>query len=173
MADPGKLCLDGSNLDSTDTLTGLHANLDIALVTPLGAPGVLYKEVLKTTLGTVAYHEGSVVNVMTATLVSDYTTSVLHEHKVVSLKGHSDGSFLNSTSQLLRVHRRHINEVSNTNCLLGPVGLAAFTSETLVGVVKLHHDSVVLCVPESTVHSTAKAALVSVDLSAVNKLLLT
>ena len=56
--------------------------------------------------------------------------------------------------------------------LLAPVRLAAVTGQTLVRIVDLKHDSVVLRVPERTVHRAAHASLVTIYLRAVHQLLL-
>ena len=66
MADRSSTCSDDGEVDilvdAADTLAAVgHADLDVALVTPGGVPGVLDEPVVGTVLGTVADCEDSMV----------------------------------------------------------------------------------------------------------------
>ena len=112
------------------------------------------------------------VHIVSARLVSDDSARILHEHHVVTLDRRGHGTLLQGTSQLFRIHWRYIDEVGDAHYFTGPVSLAAFTSESFVWVVFLRHDSMVLRIPQRSVHSTTKASFVAIDLRAIDELLL-
>ena len=172
MAKSHKLSLNRCDLDTANTLSRLEANLDVALVTPGLTPRVLHQEVLETVFVAVANNKASVVNVVTTTLVSDHTACILHEHHVIALHSYCNWSFLYGSSQLLWIHGRHIDKISDAHSLSGPVSLATFTGEPLVRIVFFKHDAMILPIPESSIHGSSKASFVTIDLCAVNKLLL-
>ena len=112
------------------------------------------------------------VNIFSTAFICDNTSCILHEYHVVTLDGHSYWTFLDGSCQLLWIHLWYINKVGDSDSRLGPVGPAAFSCKTLVWVICLHHDAMVLSVAKRTVHSSTKTSLITIDLCAVNKLLL-
>lgn len=112
------------------------------------------------------------IDIVSTTLVGDDTASILHEHIVVALDGHGNGTLLEGTRQLFRIHLRYVDEVSNAHGRLRPVSLATLTSQSLVWVVVLEHHTVILSISECTVNGTSQTALVTIDLSTVDELLL-
>ena len=113
------------------------------------------------------------VNIFTTTFISDNTTSVLHEYHAVTLNSHSNWTFLDSSCQLLWIHLWYVNKVGDPDSRHGPISPAAFSCKPLVWVVCFEHDAMVLSVAECTIHSSTQASLVTIDLCAVDKLLLT
>ena len=96
----------------------------------------------------------------------------MHENDLVALYSHCNWALLDGTCELLWVHSGNINKVSDPCCLFRPIGFASVARKSLVRVVSLRHDSMILCVPKCTVHCSTHAALVPIDLRAVNELLL-
>jgi len=88
--------LDGSDLNAANAFACLDSNLDVANISPGGSPRVLYQEVVKSVVASVADDEGSVVDLMATALVSDDTASIVREHHVVCLNSHSNRSHLES-----------------------------------------------------------------------------
>lgn len=78
----------GLLLDATDSFAGLHANLDIACVTPGGSPRVLDKVVLSPILRTVADGQDSMVELGATGRSSDDSRLVRLEGSFVSFDGH-------------------------------------------------------------------------------------
>ena len=165
--------LDRSDLDTANTFTWLDSNFDVAFITPSFTPGVFSQEVAHSIFGTIANDKDGMVDFFATTLISDYTTRILNEYDVVCLNGHSYRSILKRTHELVRTHWRNVHKVSNANSILTPISSASLTGKSFIWIVDLHHDSVILSISESPIHSATHAAFVSIDRSTVNQLLFT
>ena len=93
---------EGVHLDTADTVTLDHAELDVSLVSPGGSPRVLDEPVVATVLGTVADGEDGVIEVGSASDVVHDTSLVELEAGHVGLDGNSGG--LEGKSGLHLVH---------------------------------------------------------------------
>jgi hypothetical protein len=155
-------------LDVADTTAWGDTDLNVTLVTPWGAPGVLDKVEFIAILSAIAYSEDSVVNIGTATRHKNTSTVVL-EGTAVSSNRNSDGLLSNSSLELRRTVVRDIFEAWYTNLTLGWVVFASLIS-TSVFVVRFKLNLGFLSVLESVILETTVAA--TVILVAVNELLL-
>ena len=93
---------EGVHLDTADTVTLDHGELDIALVSPGVSPGVLDEPVVLAGLGTEADGEDGVVEVGSAVGVVHDTGLVELEAELVGLDGNSGGLLCNGGLHLVQ-----------------------------------------------------------------------
>ena len=72
-------------MDTTDTSSTFDAELDVSVVSPTWAPGILDEEVLSAVFSAVADSKHTVVKAGSAGRSSENTTSVLLEDSLVCL----------------------------------------------------------------------------------------
>jgi len=146
----GSLGVEGVHLDTADTLAVDGGDLDVALLTPRGAPGVSDDVVLLATLGTVANSSDGVVKRGTAGGAVEDTTGVHLEDVLVGLDGDGDGGLVNGSLELGDGVSGNVGVAGNLDLLEGLVGLAgtSLAGAGGVGVVRLELLSVGLEVVE-------------------------
>ena len=119
------------HVDSAHTLAGGDQDADIALLTPVGSPGVLDDPVL--TLGlrirAIAHEEHSMVKVRWANLVSvDDATLVLEPIEALVLTcadSYRDGAHeVQGCLELVRTLRSHILVVADANHIFTKISIA-------------------------------------------------
>lgn len=95
--------LNRGDLDATDSIARLEADLDVALVAPGLSPAVLDEEVLHAILDTVAHYKYGVVRLLItkASRIGDDATRVLHKYHTVSLDCCGNRAFHDCTCKLL------------------------------------------------------------------------
>ena len=169
------------HLDTAGTLGVIHGELDVALVTPGGVPGVLDEPVVETGggIGAISDGEDGVIEVGSAGGVREDTGRVELEDQFVGLDG--DGKWLLGESGL------HLGLAVGGDVIVGgdiDGSGRSFAEEAAGGVVtgtggvwvdRLELSGVGLVVVEGAVLETTVAAEVQVsaaDIGAVNELLL-
>jgi len=171
--------VEGTGLDTADTLTVLDGELDVTLVTPDGGPGVLDEPVVEAGvgIGTVADGEDGVVNLGTAIGGVKDTRLVGLEDHLVSLDGDSEGLEVKAGLHLLNVVLGDVGVGGDIDGG-GGVGLVGAGASGLggaggVAVDGLELSLVGLKVLEGAVlHATVATEVAVSEASAVNELLL-
>jgi len=123
-------------LDTTDTNSILNTNADVAILTPVSTPGVFNEIILLAVFRTVTNSEHCMIKVPATAFLSNNTTSVVMESRLVGLNSDRDRLKSDGSLKLNRVLLRHIGETSCTNHSLGFI-IAAFTTSSSVEVVIL------------------------------------
>jgi len=161
-------------LDTADTLAFLGSDLDVAVVTPRGTPGVSNDVVVLARLrvGSIANSGDGVVEVSSALSRVHDTTSVHLEDRLVGLDGDGDWLLSNSSLELFNGLRLNVSvgrDLSNNGHSLG---LASGNSALARGVwvLRLGFNTVLFEVLEGLVLPTTLAA--EAGLVARDKLLL-
>ena len=165
------------HLDTADTVSGGSSELDVALVTPGGVPGVLDEPVVLATLGAVADGKDGVVEVGSALVGGEDTGLVGLEDVLVGLNGDSEGLGVEGSHHLGWGGWGDVNVGGNSN--IGGGALVVSASASLAGAGGVWVDGLelgvvaILVVLVGAVLETTIAAVVAVlDVGAVNELLL-
>ena len=146
---------------------------DISFLTPGSSPGVLNNPVWLISSGVESNSEDTVVELVTAVVASDDSTTVVLEYKVVGFDGNTDWLSRDGLEQSILVANRNVFVVRDSDNVVVLLRLVAGSPnrELVVWVVLLGVDtSVVDDVLEGVVHNTSVAAFV--DLVTVDQLLL-
>ena len=157
-----------------ETANVVNTELDVAVVTPGCAPGILDDEVFLSAvlIGTKADGKDTMIKRSSAGAASDDTRGVLLEDGLISLNGNGGWTLHQSSLELVGVFRGHIGVGLGGDDTLRPIISATEESMGLgnIWVVRLGLEWVGLGVGESSVHHTTVAT--EVQPGAVNKLLL-
>jgi len=166
------LGLNGLLLDSADSLAGFDSELDVASITPGGAPRVLDEVVRGTVLGSIADGEDTMVKLSSASVSSEDTGFVLLEGGFVGLNGNGDGTGSDGSLEGIRVVGGDHGVAGDVNGggLDGFVALSDLTGTGGVGVRGLGISGVLLEVSEGKGHGATIASVVK--LGALNELFL-
>jgi len=149
-------------------------NAEIALLTPVCAPGVAHNVVINVVLSAIADKEDTVVELGTAGGASDDTGGVELEGRTGSGNADRDGLLGGGGNESGLVVVNHVvagdeGTVDVGLALLGLAGaVAGGVGTVVVGLV----DAVLLVVREGAIHEATVATLVALGTGAVNKLLL-
>ena len=167
----------GVHLNTAGTVSGVHAELDVALVTPGGVPGVLNEPVVLTVLSAVTDGKDGVIELGAALGAGKDTALVGLEDHLVGLDGNGKRLSVEGSLHLCRFARCDVYVCGHGGIasFSGAVLAAAFLAATRgVLVVRLLHGvEAGLVVFVGVVLKTTVAAHVAVfDSSAVNELLL-
>ena len=162
----GRLLGDTADVSGTD--------LDVAVLTPGGAPGVLDEEVLLTVLSAIADSEDTVVELGSAGGTSDNTTGVALEGHSVGLDGDRDGLLgnggLEGSTRSVGGDIVVASDGNGTALLHGSIASSGSASSRGVRIGVLSDHGGLLGILESVVHQTTIAA--RVDGGALDELLL-
>ena len=166
----------GSRLDTADTGTVLDSDLDVSVVSPGWAPGVLDKVVGSSVLDSVSDGEDTVVEGSSAGSASEDTGGVHLEGSFVGLDGNGNWLLGEGGLELLWGVLGDVSVGADSDLTLGEqVGLAGSSGAITGGVWVdgLLNHSVALSVLEGLVHKTTVAAKVLQEaVVALNELLL-
>merc|ERR1719469_1717390 len=165
--------VDGLQLDSADTGTGLNAELDVASITPGGAPRVLHEEVIGAVFGAVTNSEDTVVEGGSTVSASEDTGLVMLEHDFVGFDGDGDGLLGEGVLEAFGGALGNLGESGDLDGshLEGFVALATDALSRGVGVVGLGVEGVLFQPPEGKGHGATLASVVG-ELVALDELLL-
>ena len=157
-----------------DTADVGGSDLDVAGLTPGGAPGVLDEEVLLTVLSAIADSEDTVVKLGSAGGTSDNTTGVALEGHSVGLDGDRDGLFgnggLEGSTRLIGGDIVESSDGNGTAFFHGLIASSGSASSRGVRIGVLSDHGGLLGILESVVHQTTIAT--RVDGGALDELLL-
>jgi hypothetical protein len=160
---------------ASSTISGVvvSGELEVAMFSPPGAPGVLDEPVVFALLVTISYNEDTMIEISAAakeTTTAHDTSEIELEGKRTSINCNRYGTFSDSTLHGLTRVGRDILETLDFD--RSSFSMALSVENTSVGILVFGLDGSLLSILESRVHKTTTATLVSFSRGAVNKLLL-
>ena len=150
------------HLDAADTLTRRNQELDVALITPGGVPGVFDDPVILVILSAVADGEDGMVEGVAAIAVVEDTSHVALEWYTACINGDRKGLHVESGLHLVDIVGGYGSVVRDSD--FGSLGIfvSAEAAHVLVGVRRLKHGVVaILIVFISVLLTTTVAAEVT------------
>lgn len=107
-----------ASLDSTDALAFHDANSDVAMITPVWAPGVSNDVELSSILYTITYSCNSMIEICSTKWRTQYTTCIICEDNRVSFNSHSDWPLGDCCLELSWIVIKYVPPSGNANFTL-------------------------------------------------------
>ena len=101
------------HVNPTSTIPFTHPYLEIASITPTSSPRVSHQEIFLSLFRPKANHNHSMVKIRPTITTSNYTTSVVHQNRIVRINSYSDRSLCKGCLDLPRIVLLNILVVSH------------------------------------------------------------